>query len=634
MAVDAVLFNAALWLALSVRYGLPYRPPTWQHLFLLCAAPVIAIAVFFWLGLYRVVTRYFSLETILVIFSASGISGLLWALAVLLADLDGVPRSVVLLYPLVGALFVWGARAAAQILLGHTKELDPQCALRQARDAKRVIIYGAEITGVQLLEALRPSADYSAVGFVDPNPSLWRQQVSGLKVHAPDRIAQLIAQHNVKEVLLAMPKAHRRERKEALRRLERLPVAVRTLPAIEDLASGSVAVSDLRDVDPQDLLGREAVPPNPELLARNIKGKCVLVTGAGGSIGSELVRAVLRQRPRRLILLDRGEEQLYGIGLIVEDMLKRLPVNGSGRPEIRMVLGSVLDRALVRRTIQSGEVETVYHAAAFKHVPMLEHNAAIGIRNNTFGTQVVAEAAQELGVERFVLISTDKAVRPTNIMGASKRLAEMILQARTSEGRGRTVFTMVRFGNVLDSSGSVVRRFREQIRAGGPLTVTHPDVIRYFMSIPEAAGLVIQAGAMAEGGDVFLLDMGEPVRIEDLAKSMIRLSGLEVRDGEHPDGDIAIEFVGLRAGEKLHEELLLNASATPTEHPRIYKSHEPFLPPDQLTGVLADLRAAMAQSDLAIRAVLSQAVEGFAALEAVRPTSSAKSISLSAPPPQ
>jgi FlaA1/EpsC-like NDP-sugar epimerase len=275
------------------------------------------------------------------------------------------------------------------------------------------------------------------------------------------------------------------------------------------------------------------------------------------------------------------------------------------------VLGSVLDRALVRRTIERGEVETVYHAAAFKHVPMLEHNAAVGIRNNTFGTQVLAQAAEELGVERFVLISTDKAVRPTSIMGASKRLAEMVLQARACEEQGRTVFTIVRFGNVLDSSGSVVRRFREQIRAGGPLTVTHPDVVRYFMSIPEAAALVIQAGAMAQGGDVFVLDMGEPVKIDDLAKSMIRLAGLEARDAAHPDGDIAIEYVGLRAGEKLHEELLLGESAVATEHPRIHKSHEPFLPPDELAAVLADLRAAMPQGDAAIRAVLARAVEGF-----------------------
>ena len=592
MATDAALLYAALWLAMAVRYGEAYIPPTWRHLLLLCAAPAIAVAVFFRLGLYRVVTRYFSLETILVIFSASGIAGLLWALAVLLSGLSGVPRSVVLVYPLIGALLVWGMRAAAQILLGH-KEPDSRRAARQARDAKRVIIYGAETTGVQLLEALRLSGEYAAVGFVDPDASLWRQQVSGLKVHAPNRLRNLIKEHNVKEVLLAMPRAQRRERREALQRLEQLAVAVRTLPAIEDLASGRIAVTDLRDIDPQDLLGREPVPSNPGLLARNIKGKSVLVTGAGGTIGSELVRAVLRQKPRRLILLDRGEEQLYRIGIEVEDILKRLPVNGptngpmngSGRPEIRVVLGSVLDETLVRRTIASGEVETVYHAAAFKHVPIVEHNAAVGIRNNTFGTQVLAEVAEELGVERFVLISTDKAVahehhgrqQAPGGNGPAGRASEE-REARCSPWCASATCSTAR------APWSAVSASRSRPEGRSP---SRTAMSRYFMSIPEAAALVIQAGAMAEGGDVFVLDMGEPVKIDDLARSMIRLAGLDARDAEHPDGDIAIEYVGLRAGEKLHEELLLNENAVATEHPRIHKSHEPFLQPDELATVLA-----------------------------------------------
>ena len=626
MVADGALFYSALWAAMAVRYGELYVPPTWRHLLLLCAAPLLAVAVFFWLGLYRVVTRYFILDTILIILAASAIAGLLWALAVLLSGLNGIPRTVVVLYPPAGALLAWSLRASAQILLGHPKEVAPR--RPPQREAKPVVIYGAGMTGVQLLEALRLADDYTAVGFVDPDASLWRQHVSGLKVHAPDRLWRLISEHNVKEVLLAMPRAQRRERREALQRLERLQIAVRTLPAIEDFATGRVAVTDLREIDPQDLLGREPVPPDPELLAHNIAGKSVLVTGAGGSIGSELVRAILRQKPRRLILLDRGEEQLYQIGIEVEDLLSRLPANGStdepvnggalpearpeNQPEIRLVLGSVIDRALVRRTIAYGEVETVYHAAAFKHVPMLEHNAAEAVRNNTFGTLVLAEAAEELGVERLVLISTDKAVRPTSIMGASKRLAELILQARASDDRGGTVFTMVRFGNVLDSSGSVVRRFREQIRAGGPLTVTHPDVIRYFMSIPEAAGLVIQAGAMATGGDVFVLDMGEPVKIDDLARSMIRLMGLEVRDAEHSDGDVAIEYIGLRHGEKLHEELLLGENITQTEHPRILKSREPCLTATELASELDALRAGMEADDVqSIHTVLSRTVEGY-----------------------
>ena len=380
-----------------------------------------------------------------------------------------------------------------------------------------------------------------------------------------------------------MPKARRRERQAALRQLEPLMVSVRTLPAIEDLAAGRVTVSDLRPVEAEDLLGRDPVPPNATLLARNIADKSVMVTGAGGSIGSELVRQILRQGPRRLVLFDAGEgpalrDRARGAGAAAGEAAG-VDAGQSAPPEIVAVLGSIQNSALVRRTIESNAVETIYHAAAYKHVPIVEHNAVAGLRNNTFGTAVLAEAAEALGVERFVLVSTDKAVRPTSIMGASKRLAEMVLQARAANGKGKhTVFTMVRFGNVLDSSGSVVRMFRRQIEAGGPVTVTDPEAIRYFMSIPEAAALVIQAGAMATGGDVFVLDMDEPVKIDDLAKSMIRLMGLEVRDAKHPDGDIAIEYIGLRHGEKLHEELLLGENITPTEHPRILKSHEPCMP--------------------------------------------------------
>jgi FlaA1/EpsC-like NDP-sugar epimerase len=377
-----------------------------------------------------------------------------------------------------------------------------------------------------------------------------------------------------------------------------------------------VTVSDLRPVEAEDLLGRDPVPPNAALLSRNIGGKCVLVTGAGGSIGSELVRQILRQGPRCLVLLDASEEHLYQIEAQVQELLlTRRNAAAPGTvvlPEIVSVLGSILDAALVRQTIAKHGIETIYHAAAYKHVPIVEHNAVAGLRNNIFGTAILAEAAESGGVERFVLVSTDKAVRPTSIMGASKRLAEMVLQARAADGAARTVFTMVRFGNVLDSSGSVVRKFRGQIEAGGPVTVTHRDVIRYFMSIPEAAALVIQAGAMATGGDVFVLDMGEPVKIDDLARSMIRLMGLEVRDPEHVDGDVAIEYIGLRHGEKLHEELLLGENVTRTEHPRILKSQEPCLPAVELAEQLDALRAGMEADDVqAIHAVLTRAVEGY-----------------------
>jgi FlaA1/EpsC-like NDP-sugar epimerase len=373
-----------------------------------------------------------------------------------------------------------------------------------------------------------------------------------------------------------------------------------------------VAVSDLRPVEADDLLGRDPVRPDPAVLARNITAKSVMVTGAGGSIGSELVRQIIGLHPKRLVLFENSESQLYQIDLQAETLCQAASARGEAQPHIVAVLGSVLDAATVRRVIEANKVETIYHAAAFKHVPLVEHNAVAGLRNNTFGTATLAEAAAACGVERFVLVSTDKAVRPTSIMGASKRLAEMILQARAAEGRGRTVFTMVRFGNVLDSSGSVVQRFRRQVEAGGPVTVTHPGMIRYFMSIPEAAGLVIQAGAMASGGDVFVLDMGEPVKIDDLARAMIRLMGREVRDEANPDGDIPIAYVGPRDGEKLCEELLIGENVIPTEHPRILRSREPFLPLAKLEPLLVELAAVLEQASVpTIKATLARVVENY-----------------------
>jgi FlaA1/EpsC-like NDP-sugar epimerase len=567
------------------------------------------------------VTRYMGGRGGLLILVAVVVSAVLWAFVVLLSGVQAgevgfsgvqvVPRSVFILYPILGTAFVWGTRrAAGRLLQSGGIELP----MRVREKAKSVLIYGANAAGVQLLEALRRTSTYIPVGFVDPSPTLWGQRVADLKVYRPERMAGIVERHDVREVLLAMPKAQRHERQAALKRLETLTVGVRTLPAMEDLAEGRVTVSDLRPVEAEDLLGRDPVPPNAALLTRNIEGKCVLVTGAGGSIGSELVRQILRQGPRRLVLLDASEEHLYEIEAEVQELLRtrRTATAAGTAADIVSVLGSILDAALVRQTIAKHGVETIYHAAAYKHVPIVEHNAVAGLRNNIFGTAILAEAAEGGGVERFVLISTDKAVRPTSIMGASKRLAELVLQARAANGSGATVFTMVRFGNVLDSSGSVVRRFRGQIEAGGPVTVTHRDVIRYFMSIPEAAALVIQAGAMATGGEVFVLDMGEPVKIDDLARSMIRLMGLEVRDPEHVDGDVAIEYIGLRHGEKLHEELLLGENVKRTEHPRILKSEEPHLPATELAEQLDALRAGMEVDDVqAIHAVLTRTVEGY-----------------------
>jgi FlaA1/EpsC-like NDP-sugar epimerase len=612
VTVDLVLLSASLWLAFSLRLGEPFAPGTPELFLICCAAPLIGVATFFQLGLYRLVTRYISGRVEMLMPAAVALSSLLWALIVLLSGVAGVPRSVVLLYPMLATAAVWGSRRLAGWLLTQAHVELPAWTSKGARS---VLIYGAGQTGVELVNALRNAGTYAPVGFVDPSPTVWGQYVAGLKVYRPDRMAGMIQRHDVQEVLLAMPSTRQRERQAALRQLESLKVSVRTLPGIEDLASGRVTVSDLRPVDAEDLLGRDPVSPNAELLARNIKSKSVLVTGAGGSIGSELVRQILRQGPRRLVLLDAAEPPLYEIEREVEQQLARQRKEAQGgieEPEVVAVLGSAGDERLASDTLRKHEIDTIYHAAAYKHVPIVEHNAVAGLQNNTFGTAVLADAAERAGVERFVLISTDKAVRPTSIMGASKRLAEMILQARAAEGAGQTVFTMVRFGNVLDSSGSVVRRFRQQIQAGGPVTVTHPEIIRYFMSIPEAAALVIQAGAMATGGDVFVLDMGEPVKIDDLARSMIRLMGQEVRDAQHPEGNIAITYTGLRPGEKLYEELLLGMNARPTDHPRILKSHEPFLPAAELARELEELRAAMDAGDAeAIHRALVRTAEGY-----------------------
>jgi UDP-N-acetylglucosamine 4,6-dehydratase len=621
---DFIVLGFALWLAMSLRLGEPYVPPSLGLFAIFLAAPTIAVATFFQLGLYRLVTRFIGTQGAVRIPLATGLSALIWALLVLLSGVQVsgantpsilvVPRSVVILYPILGAAFVWGTRQMAGWML---RSVGIEIPVRVREKVRNVLIYGAGTAGVQLLEVLRRTGTYHPIGFIDTTSTLWGQYVADLRVYRPERLPALVQHRDVQEVLLALPKAKRQERQAALRQLEPLAVVVRTLPAIEDLASGRVTVNDLRPVEAEDLLGRDPVPPNATLLARNITNRSVMVTGAGGSIGSELVRQILRQGPRRLVLFDAGEGQLYEIEREALELLqaKRIASTpaGSSPPEIVSVLGSIQNSALVRRTLENNSVETIYHAAAYKHVPIVEHNAVAGLRNNTFGTVVLAEAAEACGVERFVLVSTDKAVRPTSIMGASKRLAEMALQARAANGSGtHTVFTMVRFGNVLDSSGSVVHMFRRQIASGGPVTVTDPEAFRYFMSIPEAAALVIQAGAMATGGDVFVLDMHEPVKIDDLAKSMIRLMGLEVRDAMHPDGDIAIEYIGLRHGEKLHEELLLGENITPTEHPRILKSHEPCMPAGELAKVMDALRTAMEANGLkAIHAALIRAVEGY-----------------------
>lgn len=607
VSFDLLLLTVALWIALSIRYNTAYVPPSWATALVLISAPIITVATFAASRLYRLVTRYLGYRGHTRIIGCIWLSVLIWSLIVFMSGQLGVPRSVVLGYGVLATLLIAGSREVAAMFLESTGVHLAELPVTLER--KAVIIFGAGQLGVQLLEALRRSNNRDVVAFVDTEPSVWRQYVAGVKVHRPERLPGLIERHQVKEILVAMPDDRRRERRRVLKDLQQHPVDVLILPGVDDVTSGRISVSDLRPVDVNDLLGRDKVPPSAALLNRKTLGKSILVTGAGGSIGSELVRQLLRNGPRRIVLYDVSEVALYMIEDEISEVAKTMDLEH--RPEIVGILGSVLDRAQLRDAIVSNDVEVIYHAAAYKHVPIVEQNPIYGLRNNTIGTAVLVECAQATGIELVVLISTDKAVRPTNVMGASKRLAELVLQAAAANG-AQTIFTMVRFGNVLDSSGSVVKKFRRQIRSGGPVTVTHPEIIRYFMSIPEAAELVIQAGAMAEGGDVFVLDMGEPVRIDDLARLMVRLSGFDVRSADNPEGDIAISYTGLRSGEKLYEELLIGANTKATEHPRIWRSDEPFLSSEELEKELEILKNAMnARDHVAMHAVLSRTVEGY-----------------------
>jgi FlaA1/EpsC-like NDP-sugar epimerase len=610
---DIAMLTIALWAAYSLRLSQFYVPESFGMVVLFAAAPIIGVITFHFRGLYKLVTRFIGPEGTTRIYVAVIIAVLVWALLVLLSGIKGHPRSVVVIYGLIAAGLIRLSRQwAASLLLRAAPQHKPV----RFDERKNVIIYGTGTIGIQLLRALNETGQYNMVAFIDNNPSLAGQVVHGVKVLRPGKIGKVITTENVKEVLLAMPSALRSERRAAIRALEPFPVVVKTLPALEEIASGRVEVSDLRPIEVEDLLGRDPVAPELELLTAHIKDKVVMITGAGGSIGSELTRQLLELGPKALILFELSEVALYEIELEIEELQRRRSQAADAAipadTKIVPVLGSVLDRKLVARTIGNFDVEVIYHAAAYKHVPLVEMNPFAGVQNNTLGTLALAETAKELGVGRFVLVSSDKAVRPTNVMGASKRLAELILQALAEPRGAGTIFTMVRFGNVLDSSGSVVRRFRNQIQAGGPVTVTHPEIIRYFMSIPEAAQLVIQAGAMASGGEVFVLDMGTPLKIDDLARTMIRLSGLEVRDDTRPEGDIAIEYIGLRRGEKLYEELLIGENTTGTSHPRIFKNSEPFLVYAELATALERLDDAIQKHDEAeLQDMLRATVEGY-----------------------
>ncbi len=607
-SADIVVLELTLWLAFVLRLDTVYTPRE-EVLLLFALAPIIALPTFARLGLYNAVIRHLGIHAMWSVAQAVVIYGAILAAAVLIVPIDGVPRSVLAIHAVLAVLTIGAMRAIARAWLSQadTRSVD-------GNSRRNVVIYGAGSAGIQLANALTHSKELKPVAFIDDDTRLHRTRMGSLEVYAPTKLAEILAKYPVKEILLAIPSTSRHRRNQIVELLERLPVQVRTLPGLSDLAEGKLKIEDLREVGIDDLLGRDPVAPLADLLAANIAGKTVMVTGAGGSIGSELCRQIMALQPKSIVLYEQSEFALYSIDQELRDtarssLTRRAPV------KITPLLGSVTDQKRLERAISTIGVNTIYHAAAYKHVPMVEGNPCEGAYNNVFGTYRTALAAMKHGVESFVLISTDKAVRPTNTMGATKRFAELIIQAFAVSGATephRTRFTAVRFGNVLGSSGSVIPLFREQIRRGGPVTVTDPRIVRYFMTASEAAQLVIQAGAMGSDGDVFVLDMGEPVKILELAERMIRLSGLRVKSAEQPDGDIEIAFSGLRPGEKLYEELLIGDNATPTAHPRIMRASEKSLSLAMVSEFLTGLEAPLSAGDGdTVRQLLLKAVEEF-----------------------
>lgn len=598
LSLDTLLLPLALWASYAMRFS-SWSPSFNDGIYLLVLAPIVSIPIFVKLGLYRAIIRFISGQAMLATLWGVIISTAILGSTTLLFDLKGVPRSIFLIYAGTAFLLVGGSRYFIRRLYYHLHH--------KSKQKTPVIIYGAGSSGTQLSSSLHLSPEYHPICFVDNAKHLQNTTIQNLRIYSPDSLSGLIAKYKVEQVLLAIPSASLKERKNILRQLEKLPVHVKSIPGIYDLVTGKHSIEQLREIEIDELLGRESVKPDEALMKRYIHTKNVMVTGAGGSIGSEICRQIIKISPTKLVLFEVSEFALYQIERELLEFCKLNEITLNIVP----VLGSVQDYAQVANTIEQHKIETIYHAAAYKHVPLVEHNPIQGIRNNTFGTYQTAKAAFDFGVDRFVLISTDKAVRPTNVMGASKRMAELVLQALATQ-HSKTTFAMVRFGNVLGSSGSVVPVFRKQIQYKEDLTVTHPDIIRYFMTIPEASQLVIQAGAMAEGGEVFLLDMGKPVKIVDLAKRMIRLSGLEVKDNDNPNGDIAIKFTGLRPGEKLYEELLIEGNSEPTYHSCIYQATENHISWKAMKSVLYELDIVCDNGDtMKLDEILKKHVSGY-----------------------
>ena len=619
MSTDSILLIFVLWASFSIRLDLWYLPKD-DTIRLILAAPIIGIPIFAKFGLYKSVVRHIDLKSMWYLFLAVSFYSLIWGFFCFFMKNNYVdeggffieifPRSVVIINWLLALTIISGSRAFARYIFNeHIKfsyfNNKAEKNLKNLDDNKsRVLIYGAGSAGVQLASALNNSSKLQSVGFIDDNKDLQGSSVSGLKVNPVDDIEELIIKHKVDEVLIAIPSASRADRFTIIDKLERYPVMVRTLPGLTEIAQGKVKIDDLLQVSIKDLLGRKSVEPNEMLLGKNITNKTVLVTGAGGSIGSELCRQIIFLKPKILILFELNELALYSID-------KKLSKLNAGLIKIYPILGNVNNKLRLDNMFKRFEVDTVYHAAAYKHVPMVEFNNTEGIDNNIFGTLNCALSAIESGVKNFVLISTDKAVRPTNTMGATKRVAELILQA-FSTTQNTTTFCMVRFGNVLGSSGSVIPLFKKQIVEGGPVTVTDKNIIRYFMTVTEAVELTIQAGAMGTGGDVFVLDMGQPVKIKELAEKLIRLSGLKVKDENFPEGDIEIKYTGLRAGEKLYEELLIGDDVSKTENPLIMRAKEDKFEWVDLKSLLNKLSVSNKKSDHnSTREILKKIVSGF-----------------------
>lgn len=584
LATDAVALPLLMYLAFAVRLG-DWLPPVSDGLLLMLGlAPVLALPLLYLAGFYRAVVRFLGSEMAWIIFAVMSVTALALGAALFMGQVAGVPRSVVVIFWALSMLYLGGSRFLVRRYLVWS--------LRDQVGRVPVAIYGAGGCGVQLAFALSQASKYLPRVFVDDDVSIHGSVIQGIRVIGRDKLAAALERHGIETVLLAMPSVSRQRRLDVVNYLEALKVQVKSVPALPDVVSGKARIEDVHDVEIEDLLGRESVPPDTALLQAAVTGRSVMVTGAGGSIGSELCRQILAQQPSRLVLFERGEYQLYAI----EQELSLWLARQGRQVELVPVLGSVICRAQVESVCREQSVQTLFHAAAYKHVPIVEANPAAGVENNIFGTFNTALAAEAAGVERFVLISTDKAVRPTNVMGATKRFAEIILQALADRG-SKTIFTMVRFGNVLGSSGSVVPLFRKQILAGGPVTLTHREITRYFMTIPEAAQLVVQAGTMAEGGEVFVLDMGEPVKIYNLACSMIRLMGFSVRDEANPEGDIEVKVTGLRPGEKLYEELLIGTDSTGTRHSMVMQAHESRLAWQEVTACLQQFEQALKERD-------------------------------------